>query len=90
MFTGDVDRVGEGEMMSWWQEEVEGIKISHHGSDSGSSEEWLKRIKPAVAVISVGENSYGHPREIVLERLKQSGVKILRTDLLGDITLGWD
>ncbi|HNY04665.1 MAG TPA: MBL fold metallo-hydrolase [Candidatus Woesebacteria bacterium] len=90
MFTGDVDRAGEGEMMTWWQEGVEGIKISHHGSDSGGSEDWLKRIKPAVAVISVGENSYGHPKEIVLERLKQSGVKILRTDLLGDITLGWD
>ncbi len=90
MFTGDVDRTGEGEMMSWWQEAVDGIKISHHGSDSSSSEDWLKRLRPAVAVISVGENNFGHPKEIVLERLKNMGIKTLRTDLGGDIVLGWD
>ena len=90
MFTGDVDTLGEGEIMSWWKTGVEGIKIAHHGSESGSSEEWLKRLRPAIAVISVGENNYGHPTEIVLERLKKMGIKILRTDLEGDVVLGWN
>lgn len=90
MFTGDVDVNGEGMMMSWWREKVEGLKIAHHGSDTSSSEEWLKRIRPVVAVISVGKNSYGHPKEIILKRLNDLGIKILRTDLLGDVILGWD
>lgn len=90
MFTGDVDLNGEGEMMSWWFSGIDGIKIAHHGSDSGSGEEWLKRLRPAVAVISVGENNYGHPSEIVLDRLRKMGIKILRTDLEGDVVLGWD
>ena len=90
MFTGDVDTLGEGEMMSWWKTGVEGIKIAHHGSESGSGEEWLKRLRPAVAVISVGKNNYGHPTEIVLERLRKMGIKILRTDQGGDMVLGWN
>ena len=90
LFTGDAGVEGEGKMMSWWSGKVEGLKVSHHGSDTATSEEWLKRIQPAVAVISVGENSYGHPNEEVLERLNRLGIKILRTDLEGDIVLGWD
>jgi len=90
IFTGDIDLKGEGEIMSWWKNKVDGLKISHHGSDSGNSEEWLRRLRPAIAVISVGKNNWGHPKEIVLERLKKEGVKILRTDIKGDIILGWD
>lgn len=90
IFTGDMDVKGEGEIMSWWKGEVDGIKISHHGSDTGNSEDWLRRIDPKVAVISVGKNSYGHPKEIILERLNKLGIKILRTDMDGDIVLGWN
>jgi len=91
MFTGDVDTNGEGEMMSWWKGGVDGLKISHHGSDTGSSEDWLKRLEPVLAVISVGNNnSYGHPNEVILERLKKLGVKIFRTDNEGDVVLGWN
>jgi competence protein ComEC len=90
MFTGDVDNIGEGEMMSWWKERVEGIKVSHHGSDNGNSEAWLRRLSPVTAVISVGKNNYGHPREVVLERLKNLGIWVLRTDRGGDVTLGWN
>ncbi len=90
VYSGDVEINGEGEMMAWYLNQVDGIKIAHHGSDSGSGEGWLDRLKPALAVISVGKNNYGHPKEIVLERLKKKGVKILRTDIKGDIVLGWD
>lgn len=90
VFTGDVDIKGEGEMMSWWKGQVDGIKISHHGSDTGNSEDWLRKINPNVAVISVGKNSYGHPKEIILERLNKLGIKILRTDINGDVVIGWN
>jgi len=90
MFTGDVDINGEGEMMGWWKEVVEGVKISHHGSDTGNSKDWLQRLGPVVAVVSVGKNNYGHPSNVVMERLKNMGVRVLRTDMGGDIVLGWN
>lgn len=90
MFTGDVDLNGEGRIMGWWEGHVDGIKISHHGSDTASSREWLERIRPGVAVISVGKNSYGHPTDLILSRLKSLGVRVYRTDIEGDIVLGWN
>jgi len=90
MFSGDAEAVAEGEMMSWWREEVDGLKVTHHGSGGGSSEEWLSRLKPKVAVISVGKNNYGHPAVEVIERLQKMGSEIYRTDEKGDIILGWN
>lgn len=90
IYSGDINMDGEGEMMSWYDNQIEGIKIAHHGSDSGSGEEWLNRLKPALAIISVGKNNWGHPKGIVLERLKKRGIKTLRTDKKGDIVLGWN
>lgn len=90
MFTGDVDIKGEGEIMSWWQEKIDGLKVSHHGSDTGNSESWLKNLEPGVAVISVGKNNYGHPKKVVLDRLESLRVKVLRTDAGGEVVLGWN
>ena len=61
------------------------LKVGHHGSKTSSSEEFISAVDPGIAIISVGENSYGHPNEEVLERFL--GVTILRTDINGDITL---
>lgn len=64
------------------------IKIAHHGSKYGTSEDFLKRVKPETAIISDGAwNRYGHPAQVVLDRLKAAGVKISRTDLQGEITI---
>ncbi|KKQ31476.1 MAG: internalization-related competence protein ComEC/Rec2 protein [Candidatus Shapirobacteria bacterium GW2011_GWE1_38_10] len=90
MFTGDMDVEGEGKIMTWWQGRVDGLKVSHHGSDSGNSEEWIKRLSPAVAVISVGKNNYGHPKAIILDRLEGLGVRVLRTDAGSEVVLGWN
>ncbi len=90
MFTGDVTSEEEGEMMRWWRGEVAGLKVAHHGSETGSSEGWLKRLSPEVAVVSVGENKYGHPSDTVLNRIRDLGTRIMRTDKEGDIILGWD
>lgn len=61
------------------------LKASHHGSQYSTSDALLELVRPSEAVISVGENSYGHPHPSVLERLQSRGVKIFRTDTDGDI-----
>lgn len=64
------------------------LKVSHHGSKYASAADFLERVKPAVAIVSCGEwNRYGHPAQVVLDRLKAAGVKLYRTDLQGEITI---
>lgn len=64
------------------------IKIAHHGSKYASSADFLERVKPKDAIISCGEwNRYGHPAQVVLDRLKAVDVKVARTDLQGEITI---
>lgn len=64
---------------------IDVLKISHHGSATGTSEELLDFVKPKEAVISVGKNNFGHPSKEVLERLKNRKIKIRRTDERGDM-----
>jgi competence protein ComEC len=64
------------------------LKVAHHGSKYATSESFIKTVKPQVAIISTGEwNRYGHPSQVVLDRLKAAGVKVYRTDLQGEITI---
>lgn len=64
------------------------VKISHHGSKTGSSIEFLQKFSPKEAVISVGKNNpYKHPAQIVLDHLKTLNIKTLRTDLMGSVNL---
>ncbi|HKY28078.1 MAG TPA: ComEC/Rec2 family competence protein [Pyrinomonadaceae bacterium] len=64
------------------------LKIAHHGSKYATAADFLERVKPSVAIISVGEwNRYGHPAQAVLDRLKALDVKLYRTDLQGEITI---
>lgn len=65
--------------------DVDILKVSHHGSKSATSAAFLAAVTPARAVISVGKNSYGHPTEEVLNRLRNMNVEILRTDEKGSI-----
>lgn len=61
------------------------LKTAHHGSHFSTGEAFLKETQPQNAIISVGHNSYGHPNDEVLQRLKEHGVKIWRTDEVGTI-----
>lgn len=62
------------------------LKVGHHGSDTSTSYPFLREVMPEYAVISCGKgNSYGHPTEEVLSRLRDADVKVYRTDLQGDI-----
>ena len=85
LLTGDIS--SQIEKVIETEKDIEILKIAHHGSKYSSSEEFLERIDPDLAVISVGKNSYGHPTKEVLERLSQQAIKLLRTDLDGEIEL---
>jgi competence protein ComEC len=68
--------------------QVEVFKVPHHGSRDSSMKAVLEKLKPQVAVISVGEgNSYGHPAQETLDRLRACGAKIFRTDRQGTIRI---
>ncbi|MFN4182863.1 MAG: ComEC/Rec2 family competence protein, partial [bacterium] len=89
LFTGDAERDQEQWLMKNFPShrlDSEGLKVGHHGSSSGSTEEFLRVVSPSVVFISCGKNNrYGHPHPSVLERLEQVGARIFRTDLLGTI-----
>ena len=66
------------------------LKVAHHGSKYATAQDFLDRVKPEVAIVSCGEwNRYGHPSQVVLDRLKkrESNMKLYRTDLHGEITI---
>lgn len=64
------------------------LKVAHHGSKYATSQDFLDRVKPEVAIISCGAwNRYGHPSQLVLDRFKNTNVKVYRTDLQGEITI---
>jgi competence protein ComEC len=89
IFTGDISEIAEKEIISKTIDiDSDVLKISHHGSKTSSSEEFLKEVSPEIAVISVGkDNFYGHPTQEVLENLNKYGIKVLRTDEAGDIKI---
>jgi beta-lactamase superfamily II metal-dependent hydrolase len=64
------------------------LKVGHHGSRYASSDKFLREGKFEAAIISDGaDNRYGHPSQDALDRFKQLGVKLYRTDLEGEITI---
>lgn len=66
---------------------VEYIKVPHHGSKNGLTQSLLELVKPKLAVISVGKNSYGHPHKEILDMLSAFGVSVLRTDQGRDVVV---
>ncbi len=67
------------------------LKVAHHGSRTSTSTEFLGRVRPGVAVISVGDgNGFGHPHPSVVESLHRAGASIFRTDVDGAVTLASD
>lgn len=89
LFTGDASEKIEKELI---KEKInlksDILKVSHHGSKTGTSEEFLKSVKPKIALIGVGENNkFGHPTEDVIKRLTENKIKIYRTDTDGEIRI---
>jgi competence protein ComEC len=86
LFTGDAGFDAEADMIFDKEDlEVDWLKVGHHGSCYSTSAFFLARVKPKQAIISVGENKYGHPCADTLKRLQAVDSKVLRTDELGTI-----
>ncbi|MFW5896795.1 MAG: ComEC/Rec2 family competence protein [Bacillota bacterium] len=92
LFTGDMEREAELDLLrSERNIEADVLKVSHHGSSSSTSDEFLRAVSPAHAVICVGEdNPYGHPSIEVLERLSGFAVRVHRTDSSGTLVFESD
>ena len=92
LFTGDAEREAEQAVLDSGAElKADVLKVGHHGSDTSTGYPFLREIMPEYAVISVGEgNSYEHPEENTLSRLRDADCRILRTDLNGDIIISSD
>lgn len=85
LFTGDAEVANE-KVRSWPETDV--LKVGHHGSSTSSSKSFINQIKPKIAIIQVGEgNEYGHPHDVILNRLQDIGAKIYRTDLNQNILI---
>lgn len=87
LFTGDAEREAEQMLLnSSANLKATVLKVGHHGSETSTTYPFLREIMPKYAVVSVGKgNSYGHPTEAVLSRLRDAEVEVYRTDLQGDI-----
>lgn len=89
LFTGDSEIKTELDLLrSNLNLKSDILKVAHHGSRTSTHSEFLTKVKPLLAIISDGRNNrYGHPNKKILERLKDFGAEIFRTDILGDINL---
>lgn len=87
LFTGDAERTAEADILeAGYDLSSTVLKVGHHGSDTSTSYPFLREIMPEYAVIQVGkDNSYGHPTEDTLSRLRDADVKVYRNDLQGTI-----
>ncbi len=92
LLTGDMEADAERDLVEAGAPlDVDVLQVGHHGSDTSTCYLFLNAVLPEIGVISVGEgNSYGHPHEEPLSRLRDAGVDVYRTDLSGTITVSSD
>ena len=89
LFTGDIGKLTEDRLVADGASiDCDILKVAHHGSKYSSSQDFLDKASPQIAVISVGaHNFYGHPSPAALERLELAGCKVFRTDQEGAVIL---
>lgn len=88
LITGDADSFTENLLIKYYNlPDLELLVAGHHGSKHSTSAALLDALRPELALISVGYNSYGHPAPETLERMETAGAEALRTDLSGTIVL---
>ena len=90
LFTGDIEAIAEQELVLKCKSklDVDILKVGHHGSNTSTTEGFLKAVSPKIALIGVGlDNKFGHPGEDVIKRLEERKVSIFRTDKEGEITM---
>lgn len=89
LFTGDAEELSEKEITENLKSDV--LKVGHHGSNTSSSDNFLEKVAPNYAIISVGvDNKYHHPNSETITKLQKYTKNIYRTDLNGDIVVTSD
>jgi len=93
LLTGDIDTSIESQLDL--EQKVTVLKVPHHGAATSLCEDFLKQISPQLSVLSVGPNAYGHPTDQALSLAEQYSLKVLRTDLFGNVAIfsdgsSWD
>ncbi len=85
LFMGDAEVINE-KSREW--NDIDVLKVGHHGSNTSTSSDFLKQVKPEISIISVGkDNSYGLPKKKILDRLNKQNSVIYRTDEDGTIQI---
>ena len=94
MLTGDAETESEGDIVERWSADAldsDILKVGHHGSRTSTTDEFLAKVSPSIAVISCGEgNRYGHPHTELIERLEAAGIPVYRTDVDGTVVFKTD
>lgn len=89
LFLGDSETTAQTNYLNKLQK-ITVLKVAHHGSKNGTNEDLLKILRPAVAVIEVGQNTYGHPAPNTIDLLKSYAAQIYRTDQNGTVEISTD
>lgn len=91
LFTGDLEKNGESEIMKNKLPKLDVLKVAHHGSKNSTDNSFLDKTEPKIALISCGyKNIYGHPHKELLDRLKFNKIVTYRTDINGSIMIKTD
>ncbi len=92
LFMGDAEKLSESEILGNNADvSADVIKVGHHGSSTSSSKDFLDKVSPKIAIISVGKgNDYGHPNKETLDEFKKRNYTVYRTDIEGTIVLQSD
>lgn len=90
LFTGDIGFSTENLLLGREDLDCDLIKVPHHGSKYSSGIEFIRQVSPAVAVISVGKNRYGHPSAEAKKRYTSAGTRIYETIRHGGIMVKVD
>lgn len=88
LFTGDIEVTAEKKLLVWQnilQSDI--LKVGHHGSITSTNLEFLDKVDPRIAIITVGKNHFGHPSQKIIERLEDKNIQIYRTDEDGTVII---
>ncbi len=87
LYTGDIGIETENKLVGQNDLDADILKVAHHGSKFSTSIGFLEEVSPAIAIIEVGGNNYGHPHPTTLQKLEMAGASTYRTDMNGMVSL---
>lgn len=93
LLTGDIEARSEAQLVATQHDALRAdvLVVPHHGSRTSSTRAFVRAVSPSIAVVACGyRNRFGHPRADIVARYTNHGIAVVRTDLLGAVTLAFD